>query len=494
MGEVRIEDDEMLSEPVSKKIKAGTVLIQLQDESGVHCGDAVEVPQIINISQLGQLTNSFLSSDSSSEKFAFYTSETEIKSSLSATLDEIGAKTEGIVNIIYSPIAVFKVRPVTRCSSEIEGHTEAILAVQFSPEGQFLASGSGDTTVRLWDLPTESPKFTLEGHTDHILAIAWAPDAKKLASGCKRGQIRLWSPKTGKQMGKPLLGHKQWITGISWEPLHMDGNARRFCSSSKDTNVIIWDSISHNKLVTLSNHQASVSCVIWGGQGLIYTGSHDRIVSVWRPDGTYCRALKGHAHWINSLAVNTAYVTRTGAFDPAEAKQSNELASDPKVLQQMAKKIYEKTIKSFGGFERLCSGSDDHTLFLWKPESEKKPVSRLTGHQATINDVKFSPDARYLASASFDKSVKLWCGKTGKFICAFRGHVRPVYSIGWSLDSRMVVSGSSDSTLKLFEVATRKLLKDLPGHADEVYSVDWSPDGQKVASGGKDKALRLWRK
>jgi len=53
----------------------------------------------------------------------------------------------------------------------------------------------------------------MEGHSDHILAIAWSPDAKKLASGCKRGQIRLWSPKTGKQIGKTLLGHKMWITG-----------------------------------------------------------------------------------------------------------------------------------------------------------------------------------------------------------------------------------------------------------------------------------------
>jgi len=84
------------------------------------------------------------------------------------------------------------------------------------------------------------------------------------------------------------------------------------------------------------------------------------------------------------------------------------------------------------------------------------------GVKATINDVKFSPDSRYLASASFDKSVKLWSGKNGQFICAFRGHVRPVYSIAWSLDSRMIVSGSSDSTLKLFEISTRKLLKDLP--------------------------------
>lgn len=62
------------------------------------------------------------------------------------------------------------------------------------------------------------------------------------------------------------------------------------------------------------------------------------------------------------------------------------------------------------------SGSDDFTLFLWNPAEEKKPVARMTGHQALVNEVLFSPDTRLLASASFDKSIKIWDGKTGKYV------------------------------------------------------------------------------
>lgn len=64
--------------------------------------------------------------------------------------------------------------------------------------------------------------------------------------------------------------------------------------------------------------------------------------------------------------------------------------------------------------EMMVSGSDDSTLFLWNPESATKPLARMTGHQQLINQVCFSPDTRLIASASFDKSVKLWDGRTGK--------------------------------------------------------------------------------
>jgi len=175
-------------------------------------------------------------------------------------------------------------------------------------------------------------------------------------------------------------------------------------------------------LLTLSGHKQSVTCLRWGGTGLIYSGSQDRTLRVWRDEdvsvsyinfnsndlwnqyfqGVLCRILEGHGHWINTLALSTDYVMRTGAYEPfLETKEKTE-------------KALVRYNRARGEKERLVSGSDDFTLFFWEPESNKKHIARMTGHQQLINDVKFSPDTRIIASASFDKSIKLWDGKTGK--------------------------------------------------------------------------------
>lgn len=404
------------------------------------------------------------------------------------------ASTEEELSLLYAPQAVFRVNAVTRCASSISGHGEPILCAQFSPSSSSrLCTGSGDNTARIWDCDTGTPMHTLKGHTSWVLCVAYSPDDTMIATGSNDKTVRLWESKTGKPLGNTMKGHTAFIRSLAWEPYHLQQPGRpRVASSSKDSTVRIWDAISKHADIVLTGHKASVSCVKWGGTGNIYTSSQDKTIKIWdSSSGQLIHTLQAHAHWVNHLALSTDLVLRTGYFD-----HTGKVPSDPDERLTKAKERFRKAATINNQIaERLCSASDDNVLMLWDPlgATPTKPVAKMHGHQKQVNHVCFSPDGLWIASASFDNSVKLWSARDGKFMLTFRGHVAPVYMAAWSPDSRMLVSGSKDTTLKCWDIRTGKIATDLPGHKDEVYAVDWSTDGERVGSGGRDKAVRLWR-
>lgn len=479
---------------------AATILAQFKTESGQLKGPQVELPTNLKTQDLQAICDAALQTPREDRvPYLFFVNGSQVSDTLANIKGEddktISLNQEKVLEIVFAKQAVFKVEPVTRCVASMSGHGEAILSAQFSPDGRGLVSGSGDTTVRFWDVTTQTPQYTCNAHRSWVLAVAWSPDGLKVASGCRNGEINLWNSRTGQKINSraPLMGHTKFITCIAWEPINCQPECRRFASSSKDATVRIWDTVLLRCELVLSGHSQSVTCVKWSANGLIYTASQDRSIKVWRAsEGTLCRSLEGHAHWINTLALNCDYIVRTGPFDRESKVHIDVDSVDRAELAEIAQKRYDKVRN--GQEDVLVSGSDDFTMYLWNPESKKTPITRLTGHQQLINDVKFSPDMRYLASASFDKSIRLWDGRTGKFVATLRGHVQRVYQLAWSADSRLLASASADSTCKVWAIGSKKLLQDLPGHSDEVYATDWSPDGELVASGGKDKILKVWRK
>ena len=479
------------------------------------------MPLDTSAEELNALLHTLLKSKD--ETFTFYFKNYEIQKSLKELLVEFNNKTlnaEHTIELNYIPETAFQVKPVTRISSSLEGHEGPVLDVAFSPDNRWLASSSGDKTVRLWEPSTEMPSSVLRAHKEWVLALSWAPDSARLSTADVTGLIIIWEVSLIKEQAekfdslfkkdevgvlnakgmresngffRELRGHTNFITSMVWQPIHRKAEADRIVSSSKDGTLRLWDAVMGNCLAVGARHVKSITKVIWTGAGNIISGSQDCQIFVWDENLVFLKKLQPHSHWVNSLALNTFHALRAGFVDYEDFATFTELS----VLTN-AQKI-EKALKSFNkalkiaGNEYLASGSDDNTVMLFTPSESDKCVRRYAGHTGPVNHIQFAPNGVLFVSASFDKTLRIWSVFQEGCLGVLRGHISEVYMLAFSRDSKWVVSGSKDSSIQIWSVKEKKRAYQLPGHADEVYAVDWSPDGAKMASAGKDMMVRIWK-
>lgn len=128
----------------------------------------------------------------------------------------------------------------------------------------------------------------------------------------------------------------------------------------------------------------------------------------------------------------------------------------------------------------------------------ESPVQGLTlkrilhGHAGTINRIAWSPDGRFLASPSWDKTIRVWDVASGECVIVLEGHKEVVWSVEWSPDGRRLASGSGDNTIHIWDTANWESLIVLEGHKGSCNVVKWSPDGKKLASSSDDSTIRIW--
>jgi WD40 repeat protein len=116
----------------------------------------------------------------------------------------------------------------------------------------------------------------------------------------------------------------------------------------------------------------------------------------------------------------------------------------------------------------------------------------LDGHKSTIADLAFSADGKRLASASMDKTVRIWDPFAGTCEKTLEGHTGPVLAVAWNPDGDRLVTGSTDKTARIWSVESSETVAVLKGHQREVRCVAWSRDGKSIATGGSDQTLRIW--
>jgi WD40 repeat protein/mono/diheme cytochrome c family protein len=165
-------------------------------------------------------------------------------------------------------------------------------------------------------------------------------------------------------------------------------------------------------------------------------------------------------------------------------------------LPGLAERIYEVAYSPDGKWMATASGDPGQfgavTLWIAEPAGGGKPVRDLLESTDSVFAVAFSPDSKLLAAAGADRAIRIWEVDSGKQVALIEDHADWILDLSFSPDGKRLASASRDKTCKVFDVAKKESLVTFPGHAQTVYCVAFSPDGKLVASGGEDNTIRFW--
>jgi WD40 repeat protein len=131
-------------------------------------------------------------------------------------------------------------------------------------------------------------------------------------------------------------------------------------------------------------------------------------------------------------------------------------------------------------------------LRLWDARTGESLIELEQRHKSHVRALAFSPDDRWLASASEDGTVCLWEAETGKHVATFSEHGKPVHCLAFSPDSKRIASGGDDNRVLVWTVADRKVVHTLAKHTKPVRGVAFRHDGKQIASGSDDATARVW--
>nr|CAH7749580.1 unnamed protein product [Callosobruchus chinensis] len=322
----------------------------------------------------------------------------------------------------------------------LRGHESEVFICAWNPTTDLLASGSGDSTARIWDMSdnTASPHQLVLRHciqkggtevpsNKDVTSLDWNCDGSLLATGSYDGYARIWT--TEGRLSSTLGQHKGPIFALKW---NKRGNY--ILSAGVDKTTIIWDAASGLCTQQFSFHSAPALDVDW--------------------------------------QTNTSFASCS--TDQCIHNEVNAIKWDPQG-------------------QLLASCSDDMTLKIWSMKHDSC-VHDLQAHSKEIYTIKWSPTGPgtqnpnmnlILASASFDSTVRLWDVERGACIHTLTKHTEPVYSVAFSPDGKFLASGSFDKCVHIWSTQSGQLVHSYKGTGG-IFEVCWNSRGDKVGASASD--------
>jgi WD40 repeat protein/serine/threonine protein kinase len=319
------------------------------------------------------------------------------------------------------------------------------------------------------------PDTPLRDH--HFTSCAWSPDGRRIAAVTRKnnnwggpGIACVWDAASGREL-TTFQGHQGSIFGLVWSP-----DSRRLATGCLHGEVHIWDADTGKQVLAMPRQETA-------GIGRLS----------WSPDGKYLAA------WAGDIVVWNA-VTGKEAFRVA----SEQLLGFPELVWSPDGTRLAITVDSNHGKE-----GKDCPIMIWHVP-QKKHLTALRGHQIVADGpfrmgvyaCAWSPDGRHLASAGWDRTVRVWDVTEGKEVHSLGigigpgGIPFPGPILAWSPDGKRLAATDDGPVVYLWADLVDRGREPrrfwLRGHTDKIPSLGWSPDGRYLASGSTDGTVRVW--
>ena len=390
------------------------------------------------------------------------------------------------------------------------GHSDRVTSINFELNNQtsfldsdksdnsyLLVSGSADETAILWRIENHKGKqiTQLKGHTNWITDVGFSNNI--VISSSRDGKIKLWT-KAGKLI-TTLSGHQGWINSINISPSYL-------ASAGADGKVILWQ-IKNNlatKVKTIAVSEDSITDIaISKDQNTLVSGSDYGDITIWNiKTGRLINS------WVNNQLIHSITFSRDDNLLAVTTDNSDiSIYNRDGILQQTLKghngEVLDTTFKPFDSQQNLAANQDitpkytlvstgiDKTVRFWRvfpsPSLEAGGIYTIATSPANYD---------VFATAGFDGKIQLWIqNKTDgskDLINTFLGHNSTVNQIQYSPDGKILASASADNTIKIWNTETGQLITTLSGHTSSVNSIVFSQDQRLLISGGEDKNIKIW--